>query len=534
MAVLDRYSLGAGQIGGMAVIATTGASAVAGTFTYRLDGTLSLLVIECSATSSINQRFAFNPTTSLAIRKWFLTPTLASGQTQRTFASVRTSAGVVGRIWASYATGTTNTLQFAPAAGGANIDLGTVTAGAWYELSLRTVIDTSSTGEVHARLFDATATQVGADVDVTNANLGTTPLAAVDLGILGSFAESPTFRFSRLQIIDGTTYLPAWPDPTVSTQAVGMVPSAELRMSDLDVPPFDDLTLTEFFGETPATPAGGSAATSTATAPGAGQKATTGSAAATTSATTPSAGHKASQGAATANTAATATAGGIKRPTSGTAATSTTTSTGAGSKLGQGAAHAAATATTTGGGARVSAGAGGSAATATATSVGAGHKLTSSGGSATATAATTTAGHKQGVGASGATSTGTTSGAGYTRRSGGTGTTATAAGLGGGRKLTPGGQAAITAGSGAGSGVRLTWGGSYAGATASATGGGASTAGWADITITGSIPPRTHTGGAMASRHSGGVGITRHAATIGGTTKTGTIDAPRWAGRIEP
>lgn len=530
----DAYSLGAGQIGGTVTTGTSGASATTGAFAYQWDTDLVALVAQISSTSSNNLRFAFNPTSTATFRVLIKAPTMSPGETLRTFFTARTSGAVVGRVWFSYQSGSTCLVQYQPNAGGTITDLGIVTSGTWVDLACRVVVATTSTGEFHAQLFDLAGTQIGTDADTTGLNNGTTDMVAADVGTLGSFAESPTFRFSRLQVAAGGTYLPTWPDPTVSTQAVGMVPIAELSMSDLDVPPFDDLTLTEFFGETPATPAGGSAATSAATAPGAGQKATTGSAAATTSATTPSAGHKASQGAATANTAATATAGGIKRPMSGTAATSTATSTGAGSKLGQGAAHAAATATTTGGGARVSAGAGGSAATATATTTGAGHKLTSSGGSATATATTTTAGNKLGVGASGATSTATTIGAGYTRRSGGTGTTAAAAGLGGGRKLTPGGNPAVATAATTGMGVRLTWGGSYAGATASATGGGASTAGWADITITGSIPPRTHTGGAMASRHSGGVGITRHAATVGGTTKTGTIDAPRWAGRIEP
>lgn len=366
---------------------------------------------------------------------------------------------------------------------------GVVPLNGWCRIALCVPIQHATAGTVRAAIFadnDATPMTGGDSTLLTGRNTGADAYTTIRGGVKTTTTNATiTGYVGRLSWNTTATDLTTpWVAPTVSTQAVGLVPVAELRMSDLDVPPFDDLTLTEFFGEMPATPAGGSAATSTATAPGAGQKATTGSAAATTSATTPSAGHKASQGAATATADATATAGGIKRPTSGTAATSAATSTGAGSKLGQDAAHAIATATTTGGGERISAGAGGSAATATATSVGAGHKLTPSGSSATATAATTAAGHKQGLGASGATSTGTTSGAGYTRRSGGTNTTATAAGLGDGRKLTPGGSPAVATAATTGMGVRLTWGGNYAGVTAGATGGGVSTSGWRDVTLT--------------------------------------------------
>lgn len=210
MGTLLQYSFEGGTNGGAATTGTTGASAItAGVFTHQSSAAkIGSLGLQCINTVSCNARFPITAGLSAAVTFWFKPPTTSSGWTLRTFATLRTSAGVIGRWQYNYASGTTVTVNFVPAAGGSAISLGTFTSGSFYRISAWFTVATSTTGIAHHQIWDSTGAQVGSDVDVTNANLGTTNIAAVDLGVLASMAENPTLQYDALQTEDGrTSYL---------------------------------------------------------------------------------------------------------------------------------------------------------------------------------------------------------------------------------------------------------------------------------------------------------------------------------------
>lgn len=212
MGVLNEYSFEGGTNGGAATTTTTSSSSIlTGAFTHQNSATMvGSLGLQVNYTTSANCRFtvAANPIQRMTF--WVKIPNTSAGQTQRTFASVRYSSGVIGRFWASYATGATATIYFVPAASGIATLLGTVTTGTYYRVAAWFVVATSTTGSFHVRIFDASNSQVGSDIDVTNANLGTVSIEAYDLGSLGSFAEAPQFQFDGLRTEDNATgYLAA-------------------------------------------------------------------------------------------------------------------------------------------------------------------------------------------------------------------------------------------------------------------------------------------------------------------------------------
>lgn len=253
MGTLQQFDFEGGTNGGAATTGTTGASAVSGggVFTHQASaakvGTLGLQV--SGATGSVNARFALTSALSAAVKFWFKPPATSAGQTLRTFATLRSGAGVIGRWQYSFATSTTVTVQFLPAAGGSAIALGTFTSGSFYRISAWFTVATSTTGAAHHRVFDSTGTQVGSDVDVTNANLGTVNIEAVDLGSLGSFAEGPTNQFDDLQTEDGrTSYLPDAVDYTANPADTAGATDTATPVQDIVESLADSASVTDLSG----------------------------------------------------------------------------------------------------------------------------------------------------------------------------------------------------------------------------------------------------------------------------------------------
>lgn len=207
MGVLNEYSFEGGTNGGAATTGTTGASSVlAGAFTHQSSAAkVGTLGIQVSFTTNANCRFPVTAGTTQRMTVWVKVPNMSAGQTQRTFASVRSSSAVIGRFWASYASASTATLYFVPAASGTATLLGTVTTGSYCRVAAWFAVATSTTGAFHVRLFDASDAQIGSDTDITNANLGTVSIEAYDIGSLGSFAEAPQFQFDGLRTEDSAT-----------------------------------------------------------------------------------------------------------------------------------------------------------------------------------------------------------------------------------------------------------------------------------------------------------------------------------------
>lgn len=212
MGVLNEYSFEGGTNGGSATTATTGASSVlAGAFTHQSSAAkIGSLGLQVSFTTNANCRFPVTANLTQRTTFWVKIPNMSAGQTQRTFASVRSASGVIGRFWATYASASTATVYFVPAASGTATLLGTVSTGVYTRVAAWFVVAATSTGAFHVRLFDASDVQIGSDTDITNANMGTANIEAYDIGSLGSFAEAPQFQFDGLRTEDGASgYLAA-------------------------------------------------------------------------------------------------------------------------------------------------------------------------------------------------------------------------------------------------------------------------------------------------------------------------------------
>jgi len=311
---------------------------------------------------------------------------------------------------------------------------------------------------------------------------------------------------------------PTWPNGLLVVHDSSLDPSrfAYINPGLLDIPPAGGSIATTI-ATAPGTgrklAAASTPTTATATALGAGQKRTTAATIAGGSAATTGVGLKRTAAGSTPSTTASTTSAGGKQATGATTTTGTATATGAGSKRAAGGQPATSTATAAGVGHPVTTGSGGSTADATATALGAGTKLTSSAAAATTTASTTAAGRKLALGGTPGTATASSIGQGVMVESGTGGSLATssASGLGAGRKTTTGGQPTTTSAApiGAGrkaalstggvaaiaalalaSGLKRTGAGSLATATATTVGVGGSTAGWRDLTIRISPPIR--------------------------------------------
>lgn len=119
-----------------------------------------------------------------------------------TVMSLRFSSGVAARLnWYP-----DNSLGITDAGAGSLLTLGTgLTPGAGYEISIRAKAATSTTGTISAVLYTAAGVQIGTATSSTY-NLGTTALAAIDVGIVNTNPAAGTaVAFDYPQLNDGST-----------------------------------------------------------------------------------------------------------------------------------------------------------------------------------------------------------------------------------------------------------------------------------------------------------------------------------------
>lgn len=220
MGTLTEYTF-EGTPDATATTALTGAVSGTGLFYFRPEAAkIGTTGLACEGnTASANRRFAVTPALTQRFAIWFKPPVMSSGQTDRTFMSIRSSAGVIGRFRLDYLSSTTDTVEFVPNASGTATALGTVTANAFMGISAWFTVATATTGIFHIRIFDSTGTQIGADIDVTNSNLGTVNIEAYDLGSLGSFAEGPIFYYDAFKTEDAATGYLALTSPNTAPTA---------------------------------------------------------------------------------------------------------------------------------------------------------------------------------------------------------------------------------------------------------------------------------------------------------------------------